>query len=158
MWWRLGRSEFEKQKGPGNKRAFKRIVNLGPPPGLLAYAGREPVGWCALARRESYPVLERSRVLARVDREPVWSVPCFFVARPLRGQGVSAALLKAAVTYAREHGVKIVEGYPVEPKRGRMADVFAYTGLAAGFRRADFVEVARRSPTRPLMRYFIPRR
>jgi GNAT superfamily N-acetyltransferase len=155
MWWRLKRSEFEKQKGLPNKRAFKKIVASGQVPGLLAYAGREPIGWCAVAPRETYSALERSRVLARVDDEPVWSVICLFVARPYRGRGVSVALLKATVQHARRGGARIVEGYPVEPKKGRMPDAFAWTGLVSAFRRAGFVEVLRRSPTRPIMRCVI---
>jgi len=153
MYWRLARAQFDKQKGAGNKRALKRIVEKGPPPGLLAYAGGRPVAWCALAPRSAYPVLERSRVLKPVDDEPVWSVVCFFVAKDFRGRGVTAKLLDAAAAYARKCGAKILEGYPVEPKRGaRWADPFVYTGHASAFRRAGFREVARRSPTRPLVR------
>jgi hypothetical protein len=39
---------------------------------VLAYAEGQPVGWCAIAPRERYPVLERSRILKRVDAVPVW--------------------------------------------------------------------------------------
>lgn len=157
MWWRLARSRFLQQKGAGNRRAFKRIVDAGEAPGLLAYCDGEPIGWCAVAPREIYPRLERSRILERVDAEPVWSVVCFFVARPFRRRGVTVQLLKAAVAYAKAHGVRIVEGYPVEPKRTRMPDPFVYTGLAPAFRKAGFVEVLRRSETRPIMRYTVAR-
>src|SRR5215510_8178511 len=69
MWWRLKRSEFERQKGEGNRQAFKQIVDAGAAPGILAYAGGQAVGWCAIAPREAYPVLENSRNLKRVDDE-----------------------------------------------------------------------------------------
>lgn len=62
-------------------------------------------------------------------------------------------LLRAAIKYVSEQGGKIVEGYPVEPKKGQMPDAFAWTGLVSAFRKAGFVEVLRRSPTRPIMRY-----
>ena len=153
MCWRLKRSQFEKQKGAGNKKALKKIVAAGEVPGLLAYAGREPVGWCSVAPREAFPVLENSRILKRVDNQPVWSASCFFVARPYRRQGLSVKLLRAAVAYAKKKGARMVEGYPVEPKKSPMPDVFAWTGLASAFRRAGFKEVLRRSPTRPIMRY-----
>ncbi len=153
MCWRLKRSQFEKQKGAGNKKALKKIVKSGEVPGLLAYAGREPVGWCSVAPREAFPVLKNSRILKRVDDQPVWSASCFFVARPYRRQGLSVKLLRAAVTYAKKKGARMVEGYPVEPKKTPMPDVFAWTGLAGAFRRAGFREVLRRSPTRPIMRY-----
>ncbi len=153
MCWRLKRSQFEKQKGAGNKKALKKIVDAGEAPGLLAYAGREPVGWCSVAPREAFPVLENSRILKRVDDQPVWSATCFFVARPYRRQGLSVKLLRAAVAYAKKKRARMVEGYPVEPKKSPMPDVFAWTGLADAFRRAGFKEVLRRSPTRPIMRY-----
>ncbi len=152
MWWRLPAKQFEAGKGPANKRALRRIVARGEPPGLLAYRGEEPVGWCALAPREDYPRLDRSRVLKRIDDRPVWSVGCLFVRRDCRGQGVSVQLLRAAADYVRSRGGRIVEGYPVEPRAGKMPAAFVWTGLASGFRSAGFTEVARRSDTRPIMR------
>jgi len=155
MWWRLKRSEFLKQKGEGNRKALKRIVDSGEVPGILAYANGQPIGWCSVAPRESYPALERSRVLKRVDENPVWSVVCFFVAKQFRHKGVTVALLKAALEYVRKRGGKILEGYPVEPKKGYTPDAFAYTGLASAFRKSGFIGVLRRSETRPIMRYMI---
>lgn len=155
MWWRIKRSQFEEQKGPGNRKALKKIVDSGEVPGLLAYADGQPIAWCSVDPRETYPVLERSRILKRVDDKAVWSVVCFVVAKPFRRTGVSAKLLKAAVEYAQEQGARIVEGYPVEPRKTSMPDIFAYHGLSSTFRKVGFVEVARRSETRPIMRYFI---
>jgi GNAT superfamily N-acetyltransferase len=153
MSWRLTRSQYERQKGLPNKAAFKAIVARGPAPGVLVYSGAEPVGWCAVAPRQAHARLETSRILAPVDEQPVWSVTCFFVARPFRRAGVSAQLLKAAVALAARLGAKIVEGYPVEPKKDPMPEVFAWTGIASAFRKAGFKEVARRSETRPVMRF-----
>jgi len=132
---------------------MKNIVESGPPPGLVAYAHGQPVAWCALAPRETYGVLATSRILKPVDQRPVWSVVCFFVAKPFRQRGLTTKLLDAAAKYARQQGARIVEGYPVEPKvDSRTADVFVWTGLASAFRKAGFEEAARRSPTRPIMR------
>ena len=152
MWWRLQRAEWVRQKGARNRMGLKKIVERNEMPGLLAYAGKRPVGWCALAPREAYPRLDRSRILKRVDEQPVWSVVCFFVAREFRRRGVTLRLLEAAVDYAWKHGAKIIEGYPVEPKQAGMPDVFAYTGLVSAFRKTGFVEVERRSKSRPIMR------
>ncbi|MFB0546736.1 MAG: GNAT family N-acetyltransferase, partial [Anaerolineae bacterium] len=143
MWWRLKRSQFEKQKGEENRKAFKKIVDSGEIPGLLAYANGQPIAWCSVAPRENFPVLERSRTLKRVDDEPVWSVVCFFVTKPFRRKGVTVELLRAAVEYAKEQGARIVEGYPTEPKKANMPAAFAWTGLASTFRKAGFVEVLR---------------
>ncbi|MDD2695522.1 MAG: GNAT family N-acetyltransferase [Anaerolineales bacterium] len=155
MWWRQARSEYDANKGEGNRQALKAIIDSGEVPGILAYHGKQPVGWCSLAPRTTFSALERSRVLKRVDDQPVWSIVCFFIARSHRRQGVTLGLLQAAVEYARQQGAAILEGYPVEPKEGQTADVFAFTGLASAFKKAGFVEVLRRSPTRPIMRYVI---
>jgi GNAT superfamily N-acetyltransferase len=151
MWWRLPRAEWVKGKGDGNKRVIQKLVKKDGVPGLIAYADGQPVGWCAIAPRSDYPRLASSRTLQPVDDQPVWSVTCFFVARPWRRRGVTIELLKSAVEFARKRGAKIVEGYPVEPKK-EQADAFVYTGLATAFRKAGFKEVLRRSPSRPIMR------
>lgn len=151
MWWRIPRKTFEAQKGDGNRAAMKALVDSDRVPGLLGYQGGECVGWISLAPREEFGVLERSRILKPVDDRPVWSVVCFFVRRDVRGRGVSVALLRGAVDWVRQRGGRLVEGYPVEPKK-RQADAFVFPGLAGAFRRVGFREVARRSPTRPIMR------
>jgi GNAT superfamily N-acetyltransferase len=155
MWPRLPGAEFGRGRGAGNKRALRRLVSTGARPGLIAYRGGAPVGWCAVAPRTEYRRLERSRVMAPVDGEPVWSVVCFFVDRSARGAGVTTALLRAAIEHATRHGAGIIEGYPLDPAGKRLADTFAWFGLASAFRDAGFKEVARRSATRPVMRYVI---
>jgi GNAT superfamily N-acetyltransferase len=155
MWWRIKRSEFDLQKGEGNRQALQAIVVSGELAGILAYEGERPVGWCSVAPREAFPVLERSRILKRVDDQPVWSVVCFFVAKNYRRQGLTVRLLEAAVDYARQKGASIVEGYPEDPRSGSAPDPFVFTGLASAFRQAGFSEVLRRSETRPIMRYII---
>ncbi len=157
MWWRLSHSQYERQKGAANRRAFKKLVAAGVEPGLIAYREAQPVGWCAVQPREEYPRLARSRILKPVDEQPVWSVVCLYVTRELRRSGISVELLRAAVEYARKKGARIVEGYPVEPRQPSIADVFAACGTASAFRKAGFTEVARRSATRPIMRFDLSR-
>jgi GNAT superfamily N-acetyltransferase len=151
MYWRLKRSQFLAQKGEGNRKALKEIVDSNQIPGILAYSGKEPVGWCSVAAREVFQTLERSRILKRVDDEPVWSVVCFFVAKPFRSKGVTVELLKAVLDHVRNKGSKIVEGYPNELGT-KLPDAFVYTGLASAFCKAGFSEIARRSKSRPIMR------
>jgi GNAT superfamily N-acetyltransferase len=81
-------------------------------------------------------------------------VTCFFVAKGARRKGITVELLKAAVEHVRKHGGKIVEGYPVDTQEDMPAP-FIYTGTASAFQQAGFKEVARRSPTRPIFRFFI---
>ena len=156
MYWKLPRKEFNAGQGEGNRLAQKAILASGRTPGLLAYVDGVPAGWCAVEPRQVYSSLARSRILAPVDETPVWSVTCFFVDKRYRRQGLTVALLRAVVDYVKEQGGKVVEGYPVEPRKGqKTSPVFIYTGTASAFRQAGFVEVARRSETRPIMRYNI---
>ncbi|MBM4117215.1 GNAT family N-acetyltransferase, partial [bacterium] len=67
MWWRLKRSDWERGQGAGNKQAMRRLVAAGAVPGLIAYAGDEPVGWVSVGPREHFGVLGRSPVLKPVD-------------------------------------------------------------------------------------------
>ncbi len=155
MWWRIKRAEFGKQQGDGNHEAMCSIVESGKVPGILAYSAGEPVAWCSIAPRDEFSVLDRSPVLKRVDHQPVWSIVCFFMAKDYRHQGLSAIMLQAAVEYASQHGARIVEGYPIEPKVDRTPDIYAFTGMTSTFKKLGFQEVARRSEFRPIMRYVI---
>ena len=156
MFWRLPRKEWEARRGTGNKNALRRIVSTGrTAPGILAYLGKEPIGWCAIAPREQYVALERSRILKPVDDKPVWSISCLFVKKAYRRQGISSELARASVAFAAGHGARVVEAYPVQPTMDKMPDPFLWHGVPAAFQAAGFKEVARRSKTRPIMRFEI---
>lgn len=153
MSWRLARREFNAGKGEGNRLAMKALVGSGTVPGLLGYLDGRPVGWCSLGPREQFPALARSRVLAPVDSQPCWSVSCLFVRRSCRNMGIATLLVGAAVAYLKDKGARFLEGYPVEPWVGRpIPAAFAWTGVPKAFLANGFVEVARRSPSRPIMR------
>ncbi len=107
-------------------------------PGLLAYSGGIPVGWCRLGPRETFERLEHSPRLARVDDEDVWSVVCFYVHPSAKRHGVASALLEAAIAHAASHGARILEGYAVAA--GHM-NIDAYTGYLPMFLDAGFEPV-----------------
>ncbi len=155
MSWRLKRSDFECQKGQGNKNAMRTLIEQNRKTGVLAYIDGEPIGWCAVAPREEYLRLENSRVLKRIDDEPVWSVTCFFISKSFRRKGISVELLNGVIKYCQINNVKIIEGYPVVPYGEQVPDAFEWTGIPSAFERAGFVEVARRSKSKPIMRYYI---
>jgi GNAT superfamily N-acetyltransferase len=155
MFWKQTRKDFEAMRGETNRLAQKAIVDSGIIPGLLAYVDGVPAGWIAVEPRSEYSALARSRVLAPLDETPVWSVPCFFVDKKFRRQGLTVGLLKAALEYVKSKGGKVVEGYPVETKDEKAPPVFIYTGTLSAFKQAGFTEAGRRSATRPIMRYYI---
>ena len=152
MAWRLPYGQYLALKGAGNRRRLRQRVKSGNAPGVLAYVDGKLAGWCSIGPREEFTFLSRSRVLSPVDSEAVWSVSCFFIARQYRSQGITVPLLKAAVEMARKQGARVVEGYPVDPQHGKLPGAFMWTGVPKTFLRAGFIEVARRSETRPVMR------
>lgn len=155
MWWRRSRRDFEAGQGAGNKRAMKALVDRGEVPGIPAYAGQQVVGWCSIAPRETYGTLERSRVLKRLDDQPVWSLVCFFIHKAYRDQGVGQALIEAAVQYVKRKGGKIVEAYPTRPRKKKLPPVSSFMGVPAMYARAGFQECAQPSASRVVMRYYI---
>jgi GNAT superfamily N-acetyltransferase len=155
MWWRLTRREFEEGQGAGNRRAMKKIVESGVIPGLLAYKDKKPVGWCSVAPREQYGVLERSRVLKRLDDKPVWSLVCFYIGKKYHGQRISEKLVRGAVEYVRSRGGKVVEAYPTIPRSKKLPPVSSFMGLPRIFKKVGFVECKRPSASKVIMRYYI---
>lgn len=152
MWWRLTRREFEANRGEGNRRALQSLVKDGDTPGLLAYAGEEPVGWCAVAPREAFGAVLRSPVLRPADGRPAWSIVCLYVHPAWRGRGLTVELARAAVAHVRRRGGTLVEAYPTAPRGRRLPPVSSYMGVPDIFRRAGFEEHARPSAARVIMR------
>lgn len=152
MWWRISASDWMRQRGKDNREAMEAIVKSGKVAGILAYSDDKPIGWCSISPREEYCRLERSRTLRRIDDKRVWSVVCFFVGKPFRGQGVATRLLEAAVAYAGKQGATIVEGYPNRLNKMQQ-DSLVYTGIISSFEKVGFVEVQNSSKTKATMRY-----
>ena len=137
--------------GAGNRRSMKSLVDRGVVPGLIGYEDGVPVAWVSLGPREDYAKLRRSPVMKPVDERPVWSIVCFFVDRKARGRGLSERMLRAAIDYARSQGARLLEAYPVD-KAERSHPDFMFFGAKSMFDRLGFREVARRTPTRPMVR------
>jgi GNAT superfamily N-acetyltransferase len=142
----------------GNKEQLRELVEQGTTPGLLGYLDGTPVGWISLGQREDYLKLRRSPVMKPVDDAEVWSIVCTFVDKAHRGMGLQHKLLGAAIDFARDNGVRLLEAYPVD-KPHRSHDDFMFFGSRTLYERAGFREVVRRSPTRLVMRRSLrPRR
>jgi ribosomal protein S18 acetylase RimI-like enzyme len=134
-----------------NRSQFRAVVDGGRPPGLIGYLDGTPVGWVSLGPREDYGRLANSPVMKPVDEKPVWSIVCFVVPSAYRGQGVARALLDGATAYARKHGAKLVEAYPVDLSVRDDAESLWF-GTKSMYDDAGFEEVARRKPERPIVR------
>jgi GNAT superfamily N-acetyltransferase len=117
------------------------MIDNGTVRGLIAYDQSEPIGWCTFGKRTDFPRLNRARTLQCEDAARVACVPCFYVKNRYRKQGVSTALLKAAVRTLAEEGETVVEGYPVKPTKPGNKNIpgaFVFTGTIPLFEKQGF--------------------
>lgn len=156
MYYRLPNTDFRAGKQDnGNREAMRSLVGAGKPAGLIAFYEGQPVGWCAFAPREDFGRLARSRVHKPIDNEAVWSIPCFFIDKKFRRKGLSVALLKGVIAYARQQNIRVLEAYPTIPTQEELPDSFAWIGLYKSFERAGFQIVDTTSRHRPMVRYYL---
>lgn len=156
MWWRVERGGklWDETKGKRAKTSMKRLVSSGKAMGIIAFDGKQPVGWCSFGPRADFPRIETVKAYRRDDATGVWCINCFFIARTHRGQGIARGLIRAAVAAMNRRGVRTIEGYPVTKTRdGRaLSAAFSWTGPLVIFEELGFTEVQRFSPTKPLVR------
>lgn len=153
QYWRIG-SAYRKRPSDTNKAAFRDIVQQGPPPGLLAFDGDLPVGWCPLTPRDSLQWLNRTWRLKRINDLPVWAISCLYVRKGYRRRGITSALIHAAVEAAKAAGAPAVEAYPLD---ANLTPSASGTGYASTFARVGFKELARHTAPRPIMRFDLRR-
>ena len=124
--------------------------------GLVAYLDGEPAGWCAVEPRTAYTGLVRNNRVPWEGRaedktdETVWAVTCLFTRAGFRKRGVSRALARAAVDFARDRGARALEGYPIVTKDVITEEL--HVGTYGVFADAGFTEVSRPTPRRVVMR------
>lgn len=158
QWYKIRGAEWREASPEGLRdRLAAQLAEPGPGPGLLAYDGDAPAGWCAIEPRPALVRLPHSPVGSAspdgdFDDPGVWSVSCFVIPRAFRRRGVATALASAAVDFAREHGARVVEAYAVDPSaRSTTAAAELFPGTVSMFTGAGFVEVARPKPHRVVM-------
>jgi GNAT superfamily N-acetyltransferase len=142
QWWRKPGSSWANTSADVNRGDLRALVGREPAPGLVALRDGKAVGWVGLGPREDFGRLARSRTIPQLPGDGVWVVNCFVVARMARRSGVAQALLDAAVAYARDHGARVLEGYPVRTGDSRIPSASVYTGTAGMFERAGFTVAA----------------
>jgi len=156
QWFRMPRREFDALDASELRDRARTQSRSHPSPGVVAYLGDEPVGWCAISPRTEYPVIQRStvgRAAPDATAADVWTVSCFVVRVGFRRGGVAGALLAGAVAFARSNGARVVEGFPVDPSmRTSTSSAELYHGTVTLFERAGFEIVARPTPARTVAR------
>jgi GNAT superfamily N-acetyltransferase len=124
--------------------------------GLIAYLDGAPVGWCAVEPRPAYVGLVRNarvpwdgRAEDKTD-DSVWAITCVFTRTGYRRRGISRALVRAAVDFARDRRARAVEGYPMTTTNAILEEL--HVGTRSAFAAAGFVEVSRPTLRRVVMR------
>lgn len=152
MFFRQTPQERHRDWGDGNKDALRTLVEDGRQPGLVAYRDGIPAGWVSISPRGEFSRLGRSPVSKPIDDQPVWSLVCLYVKPGHRKLGIARAMVRAALEDAKSRGARLVEAYPVDDAGGRIPQESAYHGWVSLLASEGFTEVARFSPTRPVMR------
>jgi GNAT superfamily N-acetyltransferase len=126
--------------------------------GLVAYLNGEPVGWCAIEPRTAYPRLLRARVpwVGRAEDkadDSIWAVTCFVTRKGFRLRGITYALARATVDFARKRGACALEAYPMITQPGKeITWGELHVGSRNVFEDAGFTEVTRPTSRRVVMR------
>jgi GNAT superfamily N-acetyltransferase len=156
MWFIIPVKDYHAAGGEGNRASFTKLAAESDlPMGLLACndAG-EPVGWCAVGPRSRYVRALKTPTYkggAPEDDSPIWLVPCFFTREDIRGLGVTAALLEAAVELARQNGATALDGFPFSGAAKRSSgDV--QVGFESLFASCGFRPIRTPSSSRIVMR------
>lgn len=150
-YWYLPNRAYKAGWGEGNREHFEELVKSGAEPGIIAYADGQPAAWLGIAPRTAFDKLNRSKPFAPVDGTPVWAMNCFIVRKQWRKTGMMRRLIDAGIDFVRERGGRMIEAYPFDASRKPLNDEL-FVGTVAAFRDCGFVEVARRLPSRPIMR------
>ena len=159
QWYKIPGSEFRALDDDALRDLLAaQLATADAGPGLLAYDGETPVGWCAVEPRPNLERLSHSRIVAGGTQHPdfedpgVWAVTCFVIPRAHRRKGVARALTEAAVDYAREHDARVIEGYAVDTTaRQKVNAAELFHGTATMFQKAGFTEVGRPKADRVIM-------
>lgn len=156
VWPVLTNKEWETTDLDQRITLFQQEVASTQPPGIVAYVDGDAAGWIRVGPRLAQRRLGRTRNIVATTREPldddsVWAVSCFVVRKEHRGQGLNAALLDAAIAYARESGARIIEGYPIDTAKTKVRVNDLFHGTLSTFLAAGFTTIRGPKPERPLV-------
>jgi len=150
-----------KGKGTGsasrNKTLKKKLVELDKSHSALVYDGQDVVGWCLFGPPAEIP--GRMSAYGRLGlAQPDWRIPCFFVDRDRRKEGVAKAALEGALRMIAEKGGGVVDAYPLDVHGKPYGSSFLASGTSAMFARAGFRPVVKLGTRKLVMRKVVRRR
>lgn len=155
QWWMLPAKEFEASSREERREMRQRDLAASPASALIAHVDGVAAGWVKVSARPAQPRLARTRTRQQSpepqDDASVWAITCFVVRREFRRDGLGGALLHAALVHARSNGARTVEGYPVDLAAKKATSNELFHGALSTFLTAGFTEVARPTPSRPIV-------
>ncbi len=157
QFFRFARDEFGERSHEQNEGDLRRLVEQGLRPGLVAYDGDDPVGWCAVAPIASLTRIATSPFFAQLrpaddDVTDRWAVTCFVVREAARGQGWSTRSCRPRVDFARDNGASGLEGYPLDTAKAEdVTPDSLFGGTVTTFAAGGFERLADLGPDRAIM-------
>ncbi len=130
MYWRIG-PDYHKRNRSLNKTDLQQIISTNNPIGLLAFLGATTVGWCQLTPRQYLSWLIKNGYGNFNYGSNVWCISCFYIKTGYRRKGITLALIKAPVDYAKKGGADLLEAYPRQSPN-------SFTGYPSTFSKAGF--------------------
>lgn len=156
IWPMLRNKDWNATDRDEREHMLRAEIAGGPAPGIVAYVDGDPAGWIRVGPRPAQRRLAHTRAIVAATAEPfdddsVWAVSCFSVRKEHRRQGINAALLEAAVAYAREAGARLIEGYPIDTDAVKTTSNGLFHGALSTFLRAGFSTTGDLKHGRPLV-------
>ncbi len=157
-WCQWDTAASDSYNTPAAKEALQQQMRQPIPPGVLALADGEPVGWMRVSPLTELPRVTAPRSFSKLkdtvagQLAETWLASCFVVKVGHRRQGLSLALLRGGVEFARGQGAQRVIGRPVDQAvNTKVTAPGLYVGSLTTFLKAGFHEVRRLTPQRALV-------
>lgn len=95
--------------GDAAQEKMRQLTSQGKVSGLLAFSDQDCIGWIAID-----PMTELiGHDCFNASHSKEWSIHCIFVRDGFRGQGVSTALINAAINFAKVNGASLISAFPI---------------------------------------------
>ena len=141
----------------GNKALKKKLVMEGKSHSALVYDGDKVVGWCLFGPPAELP--GRMSAYGRCDlAQPDRRIPCFFVDRDKRKEGVARAALEGALLMIAQRGGGTVDAYPLDVHGKPYGSSFLWGGTSTMFAREGFRPVVKLGMRKLVMRRVVRRK
>ena len=128
-----------RQAGEGNRARKQRLVNDGRAHAALVFDGDVAVAWCEYGTPEELPdMYHRKEYQAGLEAWPDYRLPCLFVAKNYRRQGLAGSALRGALDLIAQAGGGVVEAYPQDSGGQQIPASYLYNGTRRLFEQAGF--------------------